>query len=174
MRNSADKVSKGHTMGLAQCEKHCLGLLLSHLDHWEWPAAVFKRIQQRNEKSFKRKFVTPSGASVGIVHPRDIASISSQRGSSFLRVPEGIVLENLEVLAALLIWNRDLWDKPMDDKRTSLKTRVWGNSVLSKYLPHHLKSLPLIIPNTLWFGSGTVLTIIVNNPHTVQLQLIST
>ena len=33
----------------------------------------------------------------------DIASISSQRGSYFLRVPEGIVLENLEVLAALLI-----------------------------------------------------------------------
>ena len=65
--------------------------------------SVFKRIQQRNEKSFKRKFVTPSGASVGIVHPRDIASISSQQGSSFLRVPEGIVLENLEVLAALLI-----------------------------------------------------------------------
>ena len=113
MRNSADKVSKGHTMGLARCEKHCLGLLLSHLDHWEWPAAVFKGIQQRNEKSFKRKFVTPSGASVGIVHPRDIASISSQQGNSFLRVPEGIVLENLEVLDAPLyeiaVYEKSQW-----------------------------------------------------------------
>ena len=36
------------------------------------------------------------------MHPRDIASISSQQGNSFLRVPEGIVLENLEVLDALL------------------------------------------------------------------------
>ena len=36
------------------------------------------------------------------MHLRDIASISSQQGNSFLRVPEGIVLENLEVLDALL------------------------------------------------------------------------
>ena len=43
-RNSADKVSKGHAMGLAWCEKHCLTHFLSHLDHWEWPAEVFKRI----------------------------------------------------------------------------------------------------------------------------------
>ena len=34
--------------------------------------------------------------------PRDIASISSQQGNSFLRVPEGIVLENLEVVDPLL------------------------------------------------------------------------
>ena len=50
----------------------------------------------------RRKFVTLSRPSVGTVHPTDIASISSQQGNSFLRVPEGIVLENLEVLDALL------------------------------------------------------------------------
>ena len=65
-RHLADKVSKGHTRGLAWREK-----TLSH-------ALPF---------SFQRKFVTPSGASVGIVPPRDIASISSQQGNSFLRVP---------------------------------------------------------------------------------------
>ena len=58
-------------------------------------------------------FVTPSRASVGTLHPRDIASISSQQGNSFLRVPEGIVLENLEVLDALLpeirIYKKSQW-----------------------------------------------------------------
>ena len=34
--------------------------------------------------------------------PRNTASISSQQGNSFLRVQEGIVMENLEVLDALL------------------------------------------------------------------------
>ena len=41
-RNLADKVSKGHTMGLAGREKHCLRHFLSHLDHWEWPAEGLK------------------------------------------------------------------------------------------------------------------------------------
>ena len=48
-----------------------------------------------------------------VVHPRDIASISSQQGNSFLRVPEGIVLENLEVLDALLyeiaVYEKSQW-----------------------------------------------------------------
>ena len=61
----------------------------------------------------RRKFVTPSRASVVTLHPRDIASISSQQGNSFLRVPEGIVLENLEVLDALLpeirIYKKSQW-----------------------------------------------------------------
>ena len=80
-RHLADKVSKGHTRGLAWCEK---------------------TLSQALPFSFQRKFVTLSGASVGIVPPRDIASISSQQGNSFLRVPEGIVLENLEVVDPLL------------------------------------------------------------------------
>ena len=43
----------------------------------------------------RRKFHTPSGASVETVRPRDSASILSRQGNSFLRVPEGIALENL-------------------------------------------------------------------------------
>ena len=58
-----------------------------------------------------------------VVHPRDIASISSQQGNSFLRVPEGIVLENLEVLDALL-YEIAVYEKSQWTTETSLKTRV--------------------------------------------------
>ena len=52
-------------------------------------------------KNHSKGSVTQSGASVGIANFRDIASISSQQGNSFLRVSEGIVLENLEVVDPL-------------------------------------------------------------------------
>ena len=57
------------------------------------------------------------------MHPRDFASISSQQGNSFPRVPEGIVLENLEVLDALL-YEIAFYEKSQWTTETSLKTRV--------------------------------------------------
>ena len=62
----------------------------------------------------RRKFATPTGASVGTLHPRDSASIPSRHHNSFLRVPEGIVLENLEevldpVIKEISIYEKSNW-----------------------------------------------------------------
>ena len=94
----------------------------------------------------RRKFVTPSRASVVTLHPRDIASISSQQGNSFLRVPEGIVLENLEVLDALLpeirIYKKSQWTTneppskqhvPLNQEpRGQLELRHWHNAARTR------------------------------------------
>lgn len=43
----------------------------------------------------RRKFATPSRASIATQRPRDSASVSHKNQNSFLRVPDGISLENL-------------------------------------------------------------------------------
>ena len=71
-RHLADKVSKGHTGGLAWREK---------------------TLSQALPFSFQRKFVTPSGASVGIVPPEILRPFLVNREIPFSESQKGLCLK---------------------------------------------------------------------------------
>ena len=62
----------------------------------------------------RRKYATPSGASIGTSRPRDSASIANKKQSPLLYVPPGISLENLEevldpLMKEVILYQQHQW-----------------------------------------------------------------
>ena len=71
----------------------------------------------------RRKFATPTASSVSKKRPRDSASVPARKQSSFLAVPQGITLDNLEELLKPLKDEISIYKAKRDDLRTSTRQK---------------------------------------------------
>ena len=78
----------------------------------------------------RRKFATPTASSVGTKRPRDSASVPARKQSSFLAVPQGITLDNLEEVLEPFKDKIGVYEAKKDDLGTSTRQpQLHGNQM---------------------------------------------